>query len=157
MITKEKEEQDNILIEDNLIIENEQIKLDIEYIKNKYNRYWKMLIWFMITVVTILSLILVNILNVFNMFIYNPFETRVLTVTSEEKDWYKNENINLFQTVNKKGEKIIWPGQSGKYNFIVKNNSNQPTYYEFYMEDTNEHDINIKYRLKMNNTYIVRR
>lgn len=154
MITKEKEELNNTSTEEIKSKDNEQIKLDIEDIKNKYNKYWKLLIWFMITTVIVLSLIVAYILNAFNMVIYNPFETRIITVTSEDKDWYKNENINLFQSVNKNGEKIIWPGQSGKYSFIVKNDTTQPAYYKFYMEDTNEYNINIKYRLKMNNTYI---
>lgn len=89
------------------------------------------------------------------MAIYNPYETKIIDISSKDKSWYKNENINLFQNLNKNGEKIIWPGESGTYSFIISNNSSQDIHYKFSMQDKNDKNINIKYRLKMNNTYII--
>lgn len=130
-------------------------KLTIDEINDKYAKRWKIVIWLIILIFIILSLLVVYILNIFDMAIYNPYETKIINIYSEDKNWYKNENINLFQNINKNGEKIIWPGASGSYSFIINNKSSQDIYYKFNMQDKNEDNINIKYRLKMNNTYIL--
>lgn len=157
MITKEKETSkiNNISFENSNIHNAEQIIIDMNAINEKYTKRWKILIWSIIVIFIILTIIVAYILSVFNMAIYNPYETKIINVTSEEKDWYKNENINLFEYLNSRGEKIIWPGQSGKYTFIIQNSTSQPIYYKFTMQDKNEDNINIKYRLKMNNIYVI--
>lgn len=150
MITKEKEESKKYIK-----AKNAKKEITLETMNNKYARRWRILLYAIILIFIILALIVSYILNVFNMAIYNPYETKVIDVSSEDKNWYKNENINLFQNLNKNGEKIIFPGESGTYNFMVSNNSSQDIYYKFSMEDKNYQNINIKYRLKMNNIYII--
>ena len=90
------------------------------------------------------------------MIIYNPFETQIVDVTSEGESWYKNIDINIFENINENGEKILWPGQSGEYEFVLKNEGTQPTFCKLYIKDKNKDNINIQYRLKMNNVYVVR-
>lgn len=157
MITKEKETSkiNNISLENSKMQNAEQVIIDMNAINEKYTKRWKILIWSIIVIFIILTVIVAYILNVFNMAIYNPYETKIINVTSEDKDWYKNENINLFEYLNDRGEKIIWPGQSGKYTFIIQNSTSQPIYYKFNMQDKNEENINMKYRLKMNNVYVI--
>lgn len=157
MITKEKETSkiNNISLENSKMQNAEQVIIDMNAINEKYTKRWKILIWSIIVIFIILTVIVAYILNVFNMAIYNPYETKIINVTSEDKDWYKNENINLFEYLNDRGEKIIWPGQSGKYTFIIQNSTSQPIYYKFNMQDKNEENINMKYILKMNNVYVI--
>lgn len=161
MITKDepkaitKQKPINPSTKSNKVQNKQQVYIDIDALNKKYTRRWKILIWSVIIIFIVLTLIVAYILNVFNMAIYNPYETKVISVTSEGKDWYKNENINLFEYLNKHGEKIIWPGQSGSYTFIIQNTTSQPVYYKFSMTDKNTEDINMKYRLKMNNVYVI--
>lgn len=150
MITKEKEE-----VKKYTKAKNNKKEITIETMNNKYARRWRILLYAIILIFIILALIVTYILNVFDMAIYNPYETKVIDISSKDKSWYKNENINLFQNLNKNGEKIIWPGKSGTYSFIISNDSSQDIHYKISMQDKNDKNINIKYRLKMNNTYII--
>lgn len=150
MITKEKEQ-----VKKYTKAKNNKKEITIETMNNKYARRWRILLYAIILIFIILALIVTYILNLFDMAIYNPYETKVIDISTKDKSWYKNENINLFQNLNVAGEKIIWPGQSGTYNFIISNNSSQDIYYKFSMQDKNDKNINIKYKLKMNNTYII--
>lgn len=150
MITKEKEQSKKYTKAN-----SNRKEITIETMNNKYAIRWRILLYAIILIFVILALIVTYILNVFDMAIYNPYETKIIEISSKDKNWYKNENINLFQNLNKNGEKIIWPGESGKYSFIITNNSSQDVYYKFNMQDKNDKNINIKYRLKMNNIYIV--
>ena len=43
----------------------------------------------------------------------------------------------------------------GKYDFIIENTSNVPVYYKISLSDVNKDNINMKYRLKQNNVYVV--
>ncbi len=150
MITKEKEK-----VKKYAKARNNKKEITIETMNNKHARRWRILLYAIILIFIILALIVTYILNVFDMAIYNPYETKVIDISSKDKSWYKNENINLFQNLNKNGEKIIWPGEFETYSFIISNNSSQDIHYKFSMQDKNDKNINIKYRLKMNNTYII--
>lgn len=150
MVTKEKKQSKKYTK-----VNSNKKEITIEEMNSKYAVRWRILLYGIILIFVILALIVTYILNVFNMAIYNPYETKVIDISSKDKNWYKNENINLFQNLNKNGEKIIWPGKSGEYSFIIANNSSQDVCYKFNMQDKNDKNINIKYRLKMNNMYIV--
>ena len=105
MITKEKEK-----VKKYAKARNNKKEITIETMNNKYARRWRILLYAIILIFIILALIVTYILNVFDMAIYNPYETKIIDISSKDKSWYKNENINLFQNLNKNGEKIIWPG-----------------------------------------------
>ena len=148
MFTKEKQPKIKQL-------NNVDTEVDINAINEIYRKRWKILIFSIIFIFVILTLIVIYILKLYNMSIYNPYETKIINITSEAKDWYANENINLFKHINKDGEKVIWPGQSGEYDFVVKNTNNVPIYYSIKLSEENKSKINMKYRLKLNNVYIV--
>jgi len=148
MFTKEKQQKIKQL-------NNVDKEVDINAINEIYRKRWKILIFSIIFIFVILTLIVIYILKLYNMSIYNPYETKIINITSEAKDWYANENINLFKYLNKDGEKVIWPGQSGEYDFVVKNTNNVPIYYSIKLSEENKSKINMKYRLKLNNVYIV--
>ena len=149
MIVKEKENTN--IQTNNSTIESTTQKNERYYIS------WKTFISVVILVTVILTLVVVYILHMFGMEIHNPYETKVISINSEGKNWYKNENINIFEKLNKSGEKVIWPGKSGTYDFVIENNTKQSAYYRIDFEEINENNINIKYRLRMNNVYISRK
>ena len=142
MITKEKKTE----------LLNKKIN-DVDELKNI--KKWNRIIVIIIALFVILSFIVLYVFKINNMSIYNPYEVKILTVKSEMKDWNLNENINLFQQSNKNGEKLIYPGESGKYEFIIENSNSTQMYYNIRLSEENKDKINIKYKLKMNNIYIV--
>ena len=150
MITKEKLPKEHL----DEMQENNQ-KIDIEELNIKYKSKWKKLILCLVFIFVILTLMVIYILKSYNMRIYNPFETKIIQVTSESKGWYKNDNINLFKNLNEKGEKIIFPGQSGEYEFVIQNNNDVPINYSIKFYEKNIDNINIKYKLKINNVYVI--
>lgn len=150
MFTKEK--QPDTKQYNNL---NSKVDISIEELNEKYSKRWKILAFSIIFLFVILTLMVIYIFKIHNMSIYNPYETKIINISSESKNWYENDNINLFKYLNKSGEKVIWPGQSGEYEFIVKNTNKIPLYYSIKLSEENKSKINMKYRLKLNNIYIV--
>lgn len=144
MITKEKERY----------VANKKIKTNQE--KNiENNKKWNWAIVGIIFLFVIFSFIVLYVFRIKNMSIYNPYETKIIKVKSEKKEWHLNDNINLFKTTNSKGEKIIYPGETGKYDFIIENVDMIPIYYKISISDDNKNNINMKYKLKQNNVYVV--
>ena len=149
MITKEKE------LETKQETNIEATEIFISEINEIYSRRWKLLLLSTFFIFVILTLIVIYILKINNMSIYNPYETKIINITSELKDWYANENINLFKRVNGNGEKVIFPGDSGDYEFILRNTNSVPVFYSMKISEDNKDNINMKYRLKLNNVYII--
>lgn len=85
----------------------------------------------------------------------NLFYQKILRVTSEDKTWYQNQNINIFDNTNANGEKVIWEGLQGKYEFTVENVYKDMVFFGLLVEEKNLQEIEIKYRFKSNNIYIV--
>ena len=69
--------------------------------------------------------------------------------------WNKTTEINIFQTSKSKVENTIAPESSGIYEFVVKNGTNSRIEYNLSFIETNTQNINIKYKLRRNNTYII--
>lgn len=134
-------------------IATEDMAVDIQELNAKYAKRWKYIIFSLIFMFVILSMLVLHIITSHG--VKNPYETKVIQVTSDAKDWYKNDNIDLFKDLNDKGEKVIWPGQSGSYEFVVQNMNKDAFVYHISLDEENEHHINMKYRLKLNNVYVV--
>ena len=127
--------------------------VDIQTLNEKYAKRWNFIIFSLIFMFVVLSLLVAHIIGAHG--VENPYETKIIQVSSEAKEWHQNDNINLFKTRNRKGEKVIWPGQSGSYDFVVQNNNNDPITYQLSLDEANRDNINMKYRLKLNNVYVV--
>ena len=127
--------------------------VDIQTLNEKYAKRWNFIIFSLIFMFVVLSLLVAHIIGAHG--VENPYETKIIQVSSEAKEWHQNDNINLFKTRNRKGEKVIWPGQSGSYDFVVQNNNNDPITYELSLDEANRDNMNMKYRLKLNNVYVV--
>ncbi len=85
----------------------------------------------------------------------NQIESMKL-IKVEEKDLEieKDTELNIFENQDFNGQKIIAPGSKGTYNFSVQNVSNNLLEYNIYFTEISENDVNMKYRLKMDNIYV---
>ena len=111
MITQEKEK-----VKKYAKARNNKKEITIETMNNKYARRWRILLYAIILIFIILALIVTYILNVFDMAIYNPYETKVIEISSKDKNWYKNENIN-FSFCNVADDGVcVWTKSAEKYN-----------------------------------------
>lgn len=69
--------------------------------------------------------------------------------------WYSTNNLNVFSNPVYKGEAMIAPGSENSYEFIIRNKVNKKVKYKFVFNETSVYKINMKYRLKRNDKYIV--
>ncbi len=130
-----------------------------EFLKDKkHNRKIKSILGAFLTcfliLVTILAFRIGTIGATREEFLSGVENTRYIEVTSGDIDIEKKEQINMFQNVKFDNEKIIAPMSYGKYDVIVENVTGQEIEYHIKFIETTSNDINMKYRLKMDNVYI---
>lgn len=70
-------------------------------------------------------------------------------------NWQLNNKVNIFQNLYFNNQNIIAPGVSSVYQFAVVNKRESTVKYSIKMLDTNPYNINMKYRLKKGNTYVI--
>jgi hypothetical protein len=70
------------------------------------------------------------------------------------KAWESINNLNIFANPMYDMEPKIAPESSNTYEFVVRNNTNYNLVYEMQFIETNDYNINMKYRLKKGNTYV---
>ena len=68
--------------------------------------------------------------------------------------WSSTNKLKIFTSKINNGDKIA-PEDSNEYEFIIKNNTDYTINYSITFVEINNHNINIKYKLKKNNEYIV--
>ncbi len=78
-----------------------------------------------------------------------------LQVSDELLTWRAINKLNVFKNPVYKMEEVIAPGSSNSYSFVIKNNSDCDLTYSLTFLEKNEFDINMKYRLKKNDEYII--
>ncbi len=78
-----------------------------------------------------------------------------LQVSDELLTWRAINKLNVFKNPVYKMEEIIAPGSSNSYSFVIKNNSDCDLTYSLTFLEKNEFEINMKYRLKKNDAYII--
>lgn len=66
-----------------------------------------------------------------------------------------SKNLNIFSTNDFVAQGKIAPSSTGQYNFYIKNNNSFSVVYNLSFDEENKNNINIKYKLKKNNKYIV--
>lgn len=78
-----------------------------------------------------------------------------IKVLDNNKTWKDQEDINVFgdSTYVVKGK--IAPESTGTYQFVVKNSTKYNVKYDITFSETNNYSINMKYKLKRNNDYII--
>jgi len=71
-----------------------------------------------------------------------------LTISDTVEVWSQQDELKIFD-VDK-----IKPGDSGIYEFEIKNNTKKPAKYKLIFDEINIYHVNVMYKLKRNNTYI---
>ncbi|MBP5204158.1 Ig domain-containing protein [bacterium] len=69
--------------------------------------------------------------------------------------WNGSTNLDIFSKTEHTMDGKIAPESSGEYKFTVSNSTDYKLKYSISFIETNNYNINMKYRLKKNNTYIV--
>lgn len=65
------------------------------------------------------------------------------------------EDLDIFKNPEFNNQKIIAPKSKGRYNFTIKNLAKNNISYNIMMTEENKWNINLKYKLKQDNIYIV--
>ena len=93
-------------------------------------------------------------------------ETIIITIKEDEKlkvydedhtpiTWNGSSNLKIFTNSMYSVEGVIAPESSNTYQFVIKNSTKFNIKYSINFIETNDYHINMKYRLKKNDTYIV--
>lgn len=78
-----------------------------------------------------------------------------IDVFDDNKTWNNTADINIFKNSNYVVNGKIAPESTGIYQFIVKNSTSYNVKYNIEFEEINNYHINMKYKLKKNNDYII--
>lgn len=79
----------------------------------------------------------------------------IIKITPESIGWNNSDILNIFGK-SKFGDKgIIAPNSSGTYRFVVENDAFENICYKIKFIEENFNQINMKYRLKLDNVYII--
>lgn len=84
-----------------------------------------------------------------------PSEGEVI-IGDNDGVWDVTEQLRIFQNPMYQMEEIIAPGSSNSYQFYVRNNTGCQVEYELSFIETNPYAVNMKYKLKINNTDITK-
>ena len=82
-------------------------------------------------------------------------EELIIKVFDQNKTWSENTNLNLFEDSAYVVKGKIAPESSGTYQFVIKNSTTFNVDYMLDFSEINNSNINMKYRLKKNNDYVV--
>lgn len=82
------------------------------------------------------------------------YEMKDFNVFDEGKTWDSKNELRIFSNSAYEFDGIIAPGTSNVYQFVVNNNNRFNIKYAIDFIETNEHSINMKYKLKRNGEYI---
>lgn len=85
----------------------------------------------------------------------NPLDTGI-DVFDKETEYGNNTKLNIFsKTSYYVVDGKIAPGSENAYQFVIRNNNDFNIKYSLELTETNKFNINMKYRLKLNDKYIV--
>ena len=76
-------------------------------------------------------------------------------VSDENGNYIYQQKLNIFSNPAFNNTNKIAPGSGNTYEFIVHNNMNENVKYNLKMYEKTQYEINMKYRLKRNDKYII--
>ena len=82
-------------------------------------------------------------------------DTDDLIVVDRQITWSGETNAKIFSNSMYEFEDIIAPESSNTYQFVVKNGTEYNLKYNISFVETNNYNINMKYKLKKNDTYLI--
>ncbi len=77
-----------------------------------------------------------------------------LEVFDSDIVWDEENELQIFKNPVYEMEEIIAPGSSNSYRFSIRNRANCNLEYELTFIENNPFDVNMKYRLMVNNQYV---
>lgn len=126
--------------------------------KTKDNKRYNKILLIVIILVMILLLFSCIIIFKIGRIGYQVSSTgteKVLEISQNNISWENVEDLDIFNNPYFNNQKIVVPNSKGTYEFEIKNEMNEKIEYNLYMNEINEHNVNMKYRLKFNNVYVV--
>lgn len=94
-------------------------------------------------------------IDIFNIDIDEKNNHKDISIYDNNGLYIYQQKLNIFSNPAFKYTNKIAPGSFNTYNFKVKNISNKNIKYYIMMEEITKYKINLKYRLKKNNQYII--
>ncbi len=80
---------------------------------------------------------------------------KLVKVSWNGKEVTKNTKLDIFKNEKFNGQKIIAPGSKGSATFCIENTSNSEMICNLKFTEETKNPINMKYRLKIDNNYVV--
>lgn len=77
----------------------------------------------------------------------------VIKITSNSVDWKESDKLQIFNDTSLNNNRIA-PNSNGTYKFIVQNETSENIRYNISFLEENENNINMKFRLKIDNIYV---
>lgn len=69
--------------------------------------------------------------------------------------WQSTNNLRIFENPIYDNDSVIAPLSTNSYKFVIRNSTSYEVNYKIDFTEENKHNINMKYRLKKNNNYVV--
>lgn len=94
--------------------------------------------------------------DIFKIIIQDSSETGGVIISDDEQIFKNGTQINVFkQNSDKVKNDKIAPLSTGTYNFYLKNENTFPIYYNIKFTEENTYNIDMKFRLKQGDRYLV--
>lgn len=85
----------------------------------------------------------------------NKDDLGIVFVDDKNGNYIYQQNLQIFNNAAFQYTDKIAPGVSNTYHFVVYNSTKLKLRYYVEMYETTEHKVNLKYRLKRNNSYVI--
>ena len=121
--------------------------------ENKENKKFLILIIIFIILILLIAF-LINHLGKVGYVNTSNEQTDLIEVTQNDIGWDMLEELNIFRNQKYNNQNIIAPRSTGTYSFLVKNVTDTNLVYDLQLKEINKYNINMKYKLKLENVYI---
>ena len=121
--------------------------------ENKENRKILLLIIIFIILILLITFLINHLGKVGYVNTLNE-QTGLIEVTQNDIGWDMLEELNIFRNQKYNNQNIIAPKSTGTYTFLVKNITDTNLVYDLQLKEINKYNINMKYKLKLENVYI---
>lgn len=121
--------------------------------ENKENKKFLILIIIFIILIILIAF-LINHLGKIGYVNTSNEQTYLIEVTQNDIGWDMLEELNIFRNQKYNNQNIIAPKSTGTYTFLVKNITDTNLVYDLQLKEINKYNINMKYKLKLENVYI---
>lgn len=112
------------------------------------------IILILVVIIILLTLMISNILGKIGYVSTNGEEISLIDVTQKDIGWDMLEELDIFKNRKYDNNNIIAPQSLGSYSFFVNNVTDQNLIYDLQLREINKYNINMKYKLKLENVYV---